>query len=134
MSKFKKSGCFENCKVLSIWNRLFYWNRAILGDFISIFAKKTKWFLLLFVVPKKTIKNVTFSCENNNKIAKNRPILMKFTVPNRQEFAIFKTLRFFEFGQYLMAEGRDWALFCRPLSPSQGFKKMDFRIFWQVVI
>ena len=23
-----------------------------------------------------------------------------------------------------MAEGRNWALFCRPLSPSQGFKKL----------
>ena len=59
--------------------------------------KKTTWFLLFFVVPNKTIKNVTFSYENNNKIAKNHPILMKFTVQNRQDFAIFKTLRFFEF-------------------------------------
>ena len=58
----------------------------------------------VFVVPKKTIKNVTFSCKNNNKIAKNRPISMKLTVPNRQDFVIFKTSRFFEFGQILIGD------------------------------
>ena len=37
--------------------------------------------------------------------------------------AIFKTSRFFEYGQFLMAEGLDWGIFCTLLSSTQGFKK-----------
>ena len=69
--------------------------------------------MLFFVVPKKTVKNVTFSCEKSNKIAKNFPISMKLTVPNRQDFVIFKTHRFFEFGQILIGEGSDLQIFGR---------------------
>ena len=51
-----------------------------------------------------------FFCENRYKIGNNHPILIKLTVLNYQDFEIFKTPSFFEFGQFLMAEGRDWGL------------------------
>ena len=38
------------------------------------------------------------------KIAKDYPILIKLTLPNGVDFSIFKTSRFFEFMQILMAE------------------------------
>ena len=38
---------------------------------------------------------------------------MKVTIPNRQEFAISKTLKFFEFGQILICEGSDLQIFGR---------------------
>ena len=38
---------------------------------------------------------------------------MKLTAPNRQDFAIFKTPRFFEFGQILIGEGSDLQNFGR---------------------
>ena len=38
---------------------------------------------------------------------------MKLTVPNLQGFAIFKTSRFFEFGQILIREGSDLQIFGR---------------------
>ena len=34
-------------------------------------------------------------------------------IPNRQDFAIFKTPRFFEFGQILIGEGSDLQIFGR---------------------
>ena len=37
--KFKKSICFKNLKVLSIWNRYHVLNQTIFGDFVAIFEK-----------------------------------------------------------------------------------------------
>ena len=62
---------------------------------------------------KNSKKHVVFFSENLYKIAKNRPISMKLMVPNRQGFAIFKTSRFFEFGQILICEGSDLQIFGR---------------------
>ena len=62
---------------------------------------------------KNSKKHVVFFSENHYKIAKNLPILMKLTVPNRQDFVIFKTHRFFEFGQILTGEGSDLQIFGR---------------------
>ena len=45
------------------------------------------------------------------------------TVLNSQEFAIFKTPRFFEFGQLFIANVHDLQLFCKFLSSTQGLKK-----------
>ena len=44
-------------------------------------------------------------------------------VLNGQDFAIFKTPRLFEFGQFLIANVHDLWLFCRFLSSTQGYKK-----------
>ena len=70
-------------------------------------------FLLFFVVPINSSKRPRFFCEKRYKIAKNRPIFKKLTVPNRQEFVIFKTPQFFEFGQILIGEGSDLHIFGR---------------------
>ena len=54
LPKFKKSGCFENLKVLAelmaICNGQLYLNRTIFGDFIAIFEKKTMIFLLCLLL------------------------------------------------------------------------------------
>ena len=68
-------------------------NRTILGYFIEIFAKKVN-FYALFWYNKKQQKSLGFFCEYYYKIAKNRPIEIKLTVLNRQDYAIFKTPRF----------------------------------------
>ena len=73
--------------------------------------QKKHMIFAVFCCTHKTIKNVTFSFEDNYKIAKNRPILMKLTVPNRQDFAIFKTPQFFKFGKILLGEGKDLQIF-----------------------
>ena len=61
----------------------------------------------------KTANIMCFSGAYHYKIAKNRPILMKLTVPNRQDFAIFKKLRFFKFGRIFIGEGSDLQIFGR---------------------
>ena len=53
--------------------------------------------------------------KNLYKIAKNRPILKKLTVPSRQEFAIFKNPRFLNIDKSLwpiLAEVSVGAFFC----------------------
>ena len=45
-----------------------------------------------------------FFFENRNKITKNRRIKKMLTVPNRQDFEVFKTFWFFEFGPMLLEQ------------------------------
>ena len=94
-------------QVLQISHSLTYLELHILskldnfGDLTEIFAKtKKREFSSFLLYPKITIK-----------IVKNRPILMKLTFPNRQDFAIFKTPRFFKFGQILFVVGSDLQIF-----------------------
>ena len=53
------------------------------------------------------------------KLTQNSSIEIKLFILNRQDFAIFKTPRFFEFGRILIGEGSDLQIFGR-------LKKMDF--------
>ena len=54
--------------------------------------------VLFLLFPKKAKKGHVLFCKKYYKIAKHCTILIKLKVPNRQDFVIFKTLRFFEFG------------------------------------
>ena len=45
MPRFKKFGCFENCKFWQFENRQLDTNRTIFDDFVAILAKKTWLFL-----------------------------------------------------------------------------------------
>ena len=83
-------------------------------------------FLWFFWVQQKTAKITCFFGDYYYKIAKNRPISMKLTVPNRQGFAIFKTSQFFYFGQILICEGSDLQIFGRLKVNVRFLKKMDF--------
>ena len=78
---------------------------------------------MFFDEPINNLKTSLF-CENRYKIAKNHSILIKLTVLNSQDFAIFETPRFFDFGQFLMAEGRDWGLFCTLLFQLKVLKRI----------
>ena len=40
--------------------------------------------------------------ENRNKMAKNRSINTMVTIPNRQDFEVFRLYQFFEFEQILL--------------------------------
>ena len=81
--------------------------------FYSYFRKKVTFFMVFFLRTTKTAKIMCFSGVYHHKIAKNSPILMKLTVPNRQDFAIFKKPRFFEFGWIYIGEGSDLQIFGR---------------------
>ena len=61
--------------------------------------------MLYFGTTKSKQKSRGFFCEYYYKIAKNRPMEIKLTVLNRQDYAIFKTPQYFKFGSILREVG-----------------------------
>ena len=94
--------------ILHLKKIIFFWK------FFLIFSKKNfrqispnydqkRWFQKIWkkILKKKKFFSSCFFFENHNKFAKNRQITKMLTVPNRQDFEVFITYWFFEFGQVL---------------------------------
>ena len=91
---------FSRCEIFKKF--FFKFSKKIFLQISPNYAQNKRFqkFWKYFFEKKNFLKSCFFS-ENRNKITKNRRIKKMLTVPNRQDFEVFKTYWFFEFGPML---------------------------------